>query len=95
MTNKSKLIESILCKSLRNLWSNNGEIIRRNVKEECINHQLGKILELYIRESNLKENLLNIDLEYDKNYNNPKSYICDGKVIKFRPDIIVHQRNSN
>lgn len=86
-----KLIEI----SLKKLIREDGDLIRRKVKEECINHRLACHLEQFLKEEfNIFK--YNVDLEYNKNYNEPKMLIDKNNNIKaIRPDIIVHKRKTN
>lgn len=89
--NYLKIIEN----SLQKLVTNDIDLIKRKLKEECINHCFAKYIEQEIKEycSNIS---LSVDLEYDKNYGDSKNMtFSNGQVYSIRPDIIVHQRGSN
>ena len=80
-------------KSLRKLLEKDINLIRRKVKEECINHRLAT----YLEEFSPKEySHAIVDLEYNKNYDKDKAIEgSDGKIHKIRPDIIIHKREDN
>ena len=93
-------IKQIIFKSLEKLILKDNLIIVKKIKEECINHRfaiyLEDKLEEFLSEQNIRE-LISVDLEYNKNYNNPKKLLIDGNENSkaIRPDIIVHQRDTN
>lgn len=66
MKKSDKEISTIICKSLINLWINQNEIIKRGVKEECINHKFCIYLESEIISSNIKYDGLSTDLELEE-----------------------------
>ncbi len=85
----------IIEESLKKLVNNDLDLIRRELKEECINHCFAKYIEQEIRKFH-PANRYSVDLEYDKNYENPKQMTySDGKIYSIRPDIIVHKRERN
>lgn len=85
----------IIEKSLKKLVTNDIALINRKLKEECINHCFAKYIEQEIRKC-CPSNRYSIDLEYDKNYEDPKQMTySDGKIYSIRPDIIVHRRERN
>ncbi|WP_426711179.1 hypothetical protein [Cetobacterium sp. SF1] len=67
-------------------------MIKREVHEECINHRFAIYLENEFKYI-IKNRNLSVDVEYNKNGKSPKIYGSEDK--KFRPDIIIHERNSN
>ena len=89
--NKKECLKLII-DAIKSLIKNDENLIERKLKEECINHRLALYLEQLINNS-LN---LSVDLEYDKNLENSK-VICSklNSKIKIRPDILIHQRNSN
>jgi len=92
-----KYIKTLIEKSLKELVKRDIELIHRKVKEECINHRLAYYLEQFLnKESNSYHNYT-VDLEYDRNYNEPKKIIIDENynTKAIRPDIIVHKRGTN
>ena len=85
----------LICTSLEKLIANDKVLITKRVKEECINHCLAKYIEQNIHMIP-SSTLLSVDLEYDKSYADPKAMqFSDGIRRPIRPDIIVHQRDSN
>jgi len=89
-------IKTLIKRSLRKLVERDAGLIHRKVKEECINHRLACYLEQFLnKESNVSS--YNVDLEYNKNYNEPKKIIIDenNNAKAIRPDIIVHIRETN
>lgn len=92
-------IKTLIEKSLKELIRRDAGIIHRKVKEECINHRLACYLEQFLNEFLNAESptSYNVDLEYNKNCNDPKKIIIDeNKNVKaIRPDIIIHERGNN
>ena len=88
-------IKTLIEISLRELVKNDLGLIHRKVKEECINHRLACYIEKFLK--NKFQIPYDVDLEYNKNYNNPKKIIIDenNNVKAIRPDIIVHERETN
>lgn len=88
-------VKKLIERSLRELAEKDAGLIHRKVKEECINHRLACYLEQFLNEESSIP--YNVDLEYDKNYNDPKKIIIDeNKNLKaIRPDIIIHIRETN
>jgi len=87
-------VKILIEKALKELIRRDIGLIHRKVKEECINHRLACYLERLLSEYG---GGYSVDLEYDKNYNDPKKIIIDeNKNIKaIRPDIIIHERETN
>jgi len=87
-------VKILIEKALKELIRRDIGLIRRKVKEECINHRLACYLERFLSEYGGE---YSVDLEYDKNYNDPKKIGNDeNKNIKaIRPDIIIHERETN
>lgn len=90
----SKEMETVelIKRALETLWKRDCELIKREVHEECINHRFAIYLEKEFEDIMMREQL-SLDIEYNKNGRNPKTYGSEDK--KFRPDIIIHERNSN
>ncbi len=88
-------IKWLIKKSLRELVRRDAGLIHRKVKEECINHRLACYLERFLNVGS--STLYSVDLEYNKNCNDPKKIIIDeNKNVKaIRPDIIIHERENN
>ncbi len=91
MINNIKILE-LITRAVETLWRRDSELIKREVHEECINHRFAIYLEKEFQNIMMKEGL-SLDIEYNKNGINPKTYGSKDK--KFRPDIIIHERNSN
>ncbi|MBW5447619.1 hypothetical protein GE107_16295 [Cohnella sp. CFH 77786] len=87
-------IRSILLRSIRKLIEKDLFLVTNKVKEECINHRLGVYLEKALLSSYKEGPDYNVDLEYNKNYTNPKEIITDKGELRIRPDILIHKRNS-
>lgn len=85
----NKLQESIV-QALVILIKSDNELIKTQLKEECINHKLAQYLEQVLLKKDLLKNL-DVDMEYNK-YKNDKNKSPNGYNI--RPDIIVHERQS-
>jgi hypothetical protein len=90
-----KKIKELISESLNELVRYDGELITRNVREECINHRFAIYLERNLKTFNIHG--YDVDLEYNKNKSRPKEVLLDqGKNLKaIRPDIIVHKRIRN
>ncbi|MGI6317347.1 MAG: hypothetical protein ACOX1J_01180 [Dethiobacteria bacterium] len=89
-------IKKIIEKSLKKLVKQDGDLIHRKVKEECINHKLACYIEQFLNEELDSHLNYEVDVEYNKNYYNPKKIIDENNNLKsIRPDIIVHKRNTN
>jgi len=88
-------IKTLIEKSLKELVRRDAGLIHRKVKEECINHRLACYLEQFLNAE--YPTSYSVDLEYNKNYNDPKKIIIDeNKNVKaIRPDIIIHERENN
>ena len=89
-----KSIKILIERALKELIRRDVSLIHRKVKEECINHRLACYLERFLSKY---WGGYSVDLEYNKNYNDPKKIIIDeNKNIKaIRPDIIIHERETN
>lgn len=68
---KNKDLLDWLKSSLNDLIEQDGKIIKRKLKEECINHRLALYLDLK-RPTNYSWTV--VDIEYDKNYDQKKTY---------------------
>lgn len=92
-------IKTWLKNSLQSLAYVDHILLKRRVKEECINHRLARSLELCYSSTFHDEfpTSLDIDLEYNKNVNEgPKMLeIENGSLISIRPDIVFHNRLNN
>jgi len=88
-----KSIKTLIEKALKELIRRDIGLIHRKAREECIDHRLACYLEQFLSEYKCGIEY-NVDLEYNKNYNDPKKIIIDeNKNIKaIRPDIIIHKR---
>lgn len=89
--NKQELKE-IMEIALKKLYEKDKELINRKLHENAINHKLAIYLEEAINEKKGCLNIYSIDVEYHKNGNDLKT-LLGGE--GFRPDIILHERNSN
>ncbi len=92
--NKAK-IKELINKSLEILVQKDGGLIKKKVREECINHRLACYFErLLSKNSRL---CYDVDLEYNKNRSDPKKIIIDedNNVKAIRPDIIIHKRDTH
>lgn len=87
---RGKIIQ-IVKDSICELYEAHSIILNNKLKEECINFHFANIIWKKIKgHFSLPSNIF-VDIEYDKNKTDPK--MQDGKHI--RPDIIIHERNSN
>ena len=90
-------IKTLIERSLKKLVERDEGLIHRKVKEECINHRLACYLEQFLNEESNVDLSYEVDLEYNKNYNEPKKIIINeyNNAKTIRPDIIVHERETN
>ena len=105
-----RLIKKILKKSIDELISNDSEIFNTNVviperisldakilnrelHETTINHRLAFYIEKNIQNTVLS--IYNVDIEYNRYYENLKILNTIEKQLTVRPDIIVHTRINN
>jgi hypothetical protein len=92
---KNDAIREIMENALSELFEKDNRIIFRKLHEEAINHRLSVYIEENIKE-NINYKYLDVDLEYNKNYDMEKEIIgTDGIKYRIRPDIIIHQRENN
>jgi len=90
--NKNKLID-VITKTLSELYLKDKSIIKRDTHEESINHRFGIYFERLVNENS--DMNYDIDMEYNRNYKNPKEVKINGKKSNIRPDIIAHIRETN
>lgn len=90
-------IKILIERSLERLVERDGGLIHRKVREECINHRLACYFEQFLNEESNVQPSYEVDLEYNKNYNDPKKIIIDenNNTKAIRPDIIIHVRETN
>ena len=90
-------IKQLITRSLKILIQSDGGLIRKKVREECINHKLACYLEQLLNKNSNNLFSYSVDLEYNKNYNEPKKAIVDenNNTKAIRPDIIIHKRDTN
>lgn len=79
--------------ALSNLVENEDSIIDRKLNEVCINHRFANHLKSELNDVNTS--CLNVDLEYDKNYDKKKEILTELGKKAIRPDILIHQRENN
>lgn len=84
---------TVLEKSLESLFNDDPNILKANLKEECINHQLAVHLKNKIESTSAYKDMgYYVDIEYDRNTEAANLKCPNGKNI--RPDIIIHKRDS-
>ncbi len=89
-------VKQLITNALSLLVENDKVLIEKKVREECINHRLACYLENLINRNLNNHFRYEVDLEYNKNYNNPKKIIDESNNPKsIRPDIIIHKRDTN
>lgn len=88
-------IKKIINDSLQVLLEKDDGLIKKKVREEYINHKLACYFEQLLNKAS--HLCYDVDLEYNKNYRDPKKIIIDenNNVKAIRPDIIVHKRDTN
>lgn len=89
----SCFLEKLEC-ALRELVRQEGELIRREPNEVCINHRFAIYLENVFR-ADPNYYWVSVDLEYDKNYKDKKAIQTAGGKQNIRPDILIHKREDN
>jgi hypothetical protein len=80
--------------ALGELISKEDKIIERKLYEVCINHKFANYLNNEVKKSN-NFNWLEVDLEYDKNYDKKKEIFTVKGKEPIRPDILIHKRKDN
>ena len=92
MIENEQELKEIMEIALRKLYEKDRELIDRILHENAINHKLAIYLEeaIYLQKGWIST--YSIDVEYNKDGNNAKKLNGDKE---FRPDIILHERNSN
>lgn len=95
MENKVSIetIQEIIEKVLTEIVKHDNYLLHKKLKEECINHKLAIHIEKEITRRNIDN--FHVDIEYNKNCNDPKYVEINGEQMSIRPDIIVHKRGSN
>lgn len=108
----NKLIIKMLKQSVDLLYENDSYLIEHSVHEQDISHRIAHYFENLLEDySWYKKSSFNIDVEYNKNFDNPKRayekcYNCSDiscytppKSVNYqsscKPDIILHERGSN
>lgn len=84
----------LLENALSELISLEDNIIERKLYEVCINHRFANYLNNEIKKCNIYK-WLEVDLEYDKNYDKKKEILTAKGKEPIRPDILIHQREDN
>ncbi|MEE0138004.1 hypothetical protein [Fusobacterium ulcerans] len=92
MIENEQELKEIMEIALRKLYEKDRELIDRILHENAINHKLAIYLEEAINLQKEWISTYSIDVEYNKDGNNAKKLNGDKE---FRPDIILHERNSN
>ena len=84
-------LKSIVARALDILYEKDGSIIKRQLHEQCVVFRFG----LYFRDLLLDTEFscYDLDAEYNKDGDDLKRLEC--KPQGFRPDIILHKRESN
>lgn len=72
--------------------SADARVLNRELHETTINHRLA-----YYIEKNLSDDLTsyNVDIEYNRYYNNAKEVMTIDGLVTIRPDIIIHARTDD
>ena len=88
-------MRDLIVTAITELISNDSEILHsgRNLGEMAINHRLAVYIENNLEEFYTQKYF--VDIEYDRNYAQPKLLIIDGVESPRRPDILVHTRTDN
>lgn len=92
MIENEQELKEIMEIALRELYEKDRELIDRILHENAINHKLAIYLEEAINLQKGWISTYSIDVEYNKDGKNAKKLNGDKE---FRPDIILHERNSN
>jgi hypothetical protein len=84
----------IIKSALKSLLKYDHVLINQRVKEECINHRFAIYIENAFFSTFVGKDI-SIDLEYNKLYFDEKQYASpEDERINFRPDLIIHERNT-
>ena len=86
---------NILELSLKELIEKDSDLIERQVHENSINHRFAIYLENHLPINYKTEKNLSVDVEYNRNHINPKYIYQNDRKQSIRPDILIHERNSN
>lgn len=81
-------LKTIVLLAIHRLYSMDHSIIRRGVHEMTLTFRLGFYLQEYFPEHD-------VDCEYNRNGNDPKSTPETARGHSTRPDILVHRRGEN
>jgi hypothetical protein len=74
-------------------YSEDAKILNRELHETTINHRLAYYIENKLKKNDWK--IYNVDIEYNRFYENPKMLKINNIDEIIRPDIIVHSRMNN
>lgn len=85
----------ILLLSLKELIKRDYSLIEKRIREESINHRLAVYLEGMLQTKLKNGSDYNVDVEYDKHYSDSKAIFVDNKKKFIRPDVLIHQRDSD
>ncbi len=89
-----EIVKSAILKSVRLLIQCDQYIIENALREECINHRFANHLESVFK--SIVPEYFTVDIEYDKSLEDLKEiYDENGKVLRIRPDITIHERNTH
>lgn len=88
-------MRNLIITAINQLIVNDSEILHssRNLGEMAINHRLAVYIESHLEVFYSQKYF--VDMEYDRNYAQPKLLIIDGVESPRRPDILVHTRTDN
>lgn len=96
MNIETELIKQLIRNALKELICRDHILLDVRVKEEAINHRFAIYIEQEYHRIFPDGPELNFDLEYNRNYFNEKELLDENdERIRFRPDLIIHQRISN
>lgn len=100
-----KKVKEMIEKSLKRLVENDSNIFKENnndndigieysldrkLHEIAINHRFAVYLEHYLIKNKIEK--YSVDIEYNRNFSNPKELNIDNEKTIVRPDILIHQR---
>ena len=84
----NKRIKNIVKNVLLKFFEKDVYFLENNMNEVSITQKLGCYFQELFSE-------YNVDTEYNRDHNNPKQIVQDGRRRNIKPDIIVHNRGSN
>ena len=89
---ESLTLKEIIEESILELIEKDYVLLEKRVNERCICSHLANYIEKRFEKNQYD---WNIDVEYNRNFQKPKSLMFDKTIKKVIPDIIIHRRDKN